>query len=394
MDTAFRETFERVSKHVEAGMASGLYGFGLEFESAQRSRAVLRGRDVVMLTSNNYLGLADHPAVLDARIEAVWQYGSGTCGARLHNGSTPLHRGLERRVAAWLGYEDAVIFSSGYLTNVGTVSALTDSKTTVVIDRLNHMSTHNACRVGDGALRIFPHNDLEKLEHILARATTEKRLVVVEGVYSMDGDIAPLADIAKLTESYGAMLMVDEAHGIGVLGEGGKGTGAHYGVRPDITMGTFSKSFAGTGGFVATSTAAAHFIRHTAHAYIFATSLAPAELAGANAALDVMLAEPWRVEKLWANTMRLRSGLISAGFDVLDSVTPIVPIHIGDSMTAMAMTAEMLREDVYIGAAIFPTVPQGKSRLRATVTAALETQDIDYALDVMIRVGKKHGIIE
>lgn len=393
-DLAFKEAFDLVSSRVQSGIASGYYGFGAEFESAQSSRAVLGERNVVMLTSNNYLGLADHPAVLEASARALRSYGLGTCGARLHNGTTVLHRDLEKKLAAWLGYEDVVMFSSGYLANLGTISALVDTDTTVIIDQLNHMSIIDGCKLAEGQLRIFTHNDMEKLEYALARAKTAKKLIVVDGVYSMEGEIAPLVEISRLAEQYGAMLMVDEAHALGVVGDQGRGAASHCGIRPDIVMGALSKSFAGSGGFVATSQAAADYLRHSAHSYIFNASATPAVVAGVDAALDIMIAEPWRIEKLWSNTIRFRAGLMNAGFNVLDSVTPIVPIYIGEDMAAMKMAADLLTEDVYISAAIFPSVPQGKSRFRATITAALEQADIDYALDVLIRAGERHGVIE
>ena len=393
-DLAFKETFDQISSRVRAGIAAGQYGFGVEFESGQASRATLNDRNVVMLTSNNYLGLADHPAVVDACARALRTYGSGTCGARLHNGTTVLHRNLEKKVAAWLGYEDVVMFSSGYLANLGTISAIVDTDTTVVIDQLNHMSIIDGCKLAEGQTRIFTHNDMQKLEYALARATTRKRLVVVDGVYSMEGEIAPLVEIQRLAERYDAMLMVDEAHALGVLGAEGRGAASHHGIRPDILMGAFSKTLAGGGGFVATGQAAADFLRHSAHAYIFNAAGAPSVVAGVDAAFDIMVSEPWRIDRLWSNTIRFRAGLMAAGFDVMNSVTPIVPIAIGDDDAAMRMAVDLLVEDVYISAAIFPAVPHGKSRFRATITAALEPADIDYALDALTRAGIRHGVIQ
>jgi glycine C-acetyltransferase len=347
-----------------------------------------------MLTSNNYLGLASHPEIKQAMREAVDHFGSSTCGARLHNGTTVLHKELEERLASYLNTESALIYSAGFLANVGTISALGDGDTVIISDQLNHMSIVDGYKLAEGKVKIFTHNDMDKLEYILERSQEAKRrLIVVDGVFSMDGDTAPLDKINTLAREYGAMVMVDEAHSFGILGSTGRGTTEHYGVNADIIMGTFSKALAGVGGFIAAGADLCEYVRHTAHAYIFNAAPPPVVVAGVMKALELMEKESWRQEKLWHNTIRFRSGLIQLGFDTMNSVTPIIPIFIGDDMKTMVMSKELLNNGVYIASAIFPAVPRGMSRFRTTITAALEDEDIDQALDVLGKVAHKAGII-
>jgi len=390
----FQRTFAKVVDPVKEGKRLNLYTFEPAFAGPQGGRSIYEGREVIMLTSNNYLGLADHPEIKQAMKETVDLFGSSTCGARLHNGTTVLHKELEERLASYLGTESALIFSAGFLTNVGTISALGDGETVIITDQLNHMSIVDGYKLAEGKVKIFTHNDMDKLKYILERSREAKRrLIVVDGVFSMDGDIAPLDEIIALAQEYGAMVMVDEAHSFGILGPTGRGTTEHYGVNADIIMGTFSKALAGVGGFIAASTDLCEYVRHTAHAYIFNAAPPPVVVAGVIKALELMEKESWRREKLWHNTIRFRSGLIQLGFDTMGSVTPVIPIFIGDDMKTMVMSKELLNEGVYIASAIFPTVPQGMSRFRTTITAALEDEDIDRALDVLGKVARKAGII-
>lgn len=347
-----------------------------------------------MLSTGNYLGLADHPEIRQAMRAALDEFGASSCGARINNGTTTLHRQLEARLAEWTGKESAIAFSSGYLANLGTISALCDADTVIVTDQFNHMSILDGCRLAEGTVKIFTHNSIDKLQFVLQRnADARKLFVVVDGVYSMDGELAPLDQIHKLAEQYGALLMVDEAHGIGVLGARGAGAAEHFGVPVDIVMGSFSKSLAGIGGFVAGTTALVEYIRHFSHAYTFNASLPPVVVAGVLKALELMERESWRIAKLWRNTLRFRSGLIELGFDVMGSVTPVVPILIGDDEILLDMAKDLLDGGVYLAAAIPPAVPKGKSRFRANATASLEDEDIDRALDLLGRAAKRYGLL-
>jgi len=394
MNQAYAQMLSPVLDWVLQARANGRYTFEPPFESGAAARARLGGREVLMLSTGNYLGLADHPEIRQAMRAALDEFGASSCGARINNGTTTLHRQLEARLAEWTGKESAIAFSSGYLANLGTISALCDADTVIVTDQFNHMSILDGCRLAEGTVKIFTHNSIDKLQFVLQRnADARKLFVVVDGVYSMDGELAPLDQIHKLAEQYGALLMVDEAHGIGVLGARGAGAAEHFGVPVDIVMGSFSKSLAGIGGFVAGTTALVEYIRHFSHAYTFNASLPPVVVAGVLKALELMERESWRIAKLWRNTLRFRSGLIELGFDVMGSVTPVVPILIGDDEILLDMAKDLLDGGVYLAAAIPPAVPKGKSRFRANATASLEDEDIDRALDLLGRAAKRYGLL-
>jgi len=394
MNQAYAQMLSPVLDWVLQARANGRYTFEPPFESGAGARARLGGREVLMLSTGNYLGLADHPEIRQAMRAALDEFGASSCGARINNGTTTLHRQLEARLAEWTGKESAIAFSSGYLANLGTISALCDADTVIVTDQFNHMSILDGCRLAEGTVKIFTHNSIAKLQFVLQRTADARKLfVVVDGVYSMDGELAPLDQIHKLAEQYGALLMVDEAHGIGVLGARGAGAAEHFGVPVDIVMGSFSKSLAGIGGFVAGNTALVEYIRHFSHAYTFNASLPPVVVAGVLKALELMERESWRIAKLWRNTLRFRSGLIELGFDVMGSVTPVVPILIGDDEILLDMAKDLLDGGVYLAAAIPPAVPKGKSRFRANATASLEDEDIDRALDLLGRAAKRYGLL-
>lgn len=391
---AFESTIAPIVDWAQEIRGKDLYTFEQPFSAGPSARSTIDGHEVIVLTSSNYLGLTEHPEIRAAMHAALDQFGPSACGARLNNGTTTVHLELERRIAQWAGHEAALVYSSGYLANVGTISALCDVDTVIVTDQFNHMSILDGCKLAEGSVKIFAHNSMEKLEYALERnADAAKKFVVVDGVYSMDGEIAPLEDIHKLCERFEALLMVDEAHGVGVLGEHGRGAVEHCGVTPDLVMGTFSKSFAGVGGFVAGDARLIDYVRHKANGYLFNAALPAVTAAGVLKALEVMEREPWRRDTLWANTARFRSGLIAAGFDVMGSVTPIVPILIGDEMHALAMTKELLAEGLYVSCAIFPAVPKGMARFRATITAAMQDADIDRALELLTAAAKRHGVI-
>ncbi len=393
----FKKEYDEVLPRIKQGKAEDLYVFEPAFEGPQDGTSKYNGKDVIMLTSNNYLGLSTHPEVIKAVQDAVEKYGTGTCGARLHNGTTILHKQLEEKVAEFFRTESAMIVSAGYLANVSALSTLcNDSKSVIITDQLNHMSIVDGIAMSNAKVKIFSHNDMEKLEYILKKSEEfERKLIVVDGVYSMDGDIACLDKISELAEKYDAAIMVDEAHSMGFFGETGRGVSEQFGLEDKVAikMATFSKSLAGVGGCIASDSDTIEYLKHQAHQYIFNASLPPAVVAGVLKSLELAQKETWRREKLWANTIRFRKGLKQLGFDTMDSISPIIPIYIGDDMTNMKMTKELLNRGVYIATAVFPSVPMNKSRLRTTITASLSTEEIDRALDIMGQVGRKFGVI-
>ncbi len=398
MASGFKQDINSRLEQVKYGIQHGLYVFGPAFESAQDGEAICESKDVVMLTSNNYLGLATHPEIKKAIKDAVDQYGSGTCGARLHNGTTRLHKLLEEKCAEYFRTEDAVIVSAGYLANVAGISAMIDDNNGMVItDSLNHMSIVDGITMSKGQVRIFEHNNMEKLEYILnANKDIKKKLIVVDGVYSMDGDIAPLDEITDLAEKYDASVFVDEAHSLGFVGENGRGVSEHFHVEDKVhlKMTTFSKSLAGIGGCIASDSDTCLYIRHNAHPYMFNASIPPAVAAGVIKSFEVMEKENWRADKLWENTIYFRRRLNEMGFNTLNSMSPIVPIFIGDDIKNMMMTKELFNRGVYIATAVFPAVPQNKSRLRATITASLEKKQLDKALEELYKVGCEFQIVK
>ncbi|MEU4211723.1 pyridoxal phosphate-dependent aminotransferase family protein [Streptomyces sp. NPDC026206] len=392
---AYGKTMASMLELVRDVRERGLYPFEPAFAAGQDVRTELDGTDVLVLSTSNYLGLAGHPAITRAMKSALDRFGSGNCGARLVNGTTTLHLELESRLADWLGAEAALTFSSGYMANLGAISTMCDSETVIITDQFNHMSIMDGCRLAESRIKIFSHNSTAKLEYILERsAGAAKRFVVVDGVYSMDGDLAPLDEIARLARRHDAVLMVDEAHGLGVMGPSGRGATEHFGIVPDLWMGTFSKSLAGVGGVIAGDRDVIDYIRHTSHMYTFNASLPAVTVAGVLKALDILQREPWRMRRLWENTERFRTGLAELGFDVMGTRTPIVPIRVGDEMTALRMARDLLRRGVYVFTAMFPAVPVGSARFRTTVTAAMRPQDIDHALNALKEVGEAHGLLD
>ncbi|MFI9237555.1 aminotransferase class I/II-fold pyridoxal phosphate-dependent enzyme [Streptomyces sp. NPDC053079] len=392
---AYGKTMASVLDLVRDVRERELYPFEPAFAAGQDVRTRLHERDVLVMSTSNYLGLAGHPEITEAMKSALDRFGSGNCGARLVNGTTTLHLELETRLAEWLGTEAALTFSSGYMANLGAISAMCDSETVIVTDQFNHMSIMDGCRLAESRIKIFSHNSMAKLAYILERnADASKRFIVVDGVYSMDGDLAPLAEIAELARRHDAMTMVDEAHGLGVMGPGGRGACEHFGVSADLLMGTFSKSLAGVGGFVAGRRDVIEYLRHTSHTYAFNASLPAVTVAGVLTALDLLQREPWRMRRLWENTERFRRGLLALGFDVAGTRTPIVPVHIGDEMTALRMAKDLLDRGVYVFTAMYPAVPVRSARFRLTVTATMRPEDIDHALDALGEVGQAHGLLD
>jgi 8-amino-7-oxononanoate synthase len=357
---------------------------------------VIDGRDTLLLCTNDYLGLAKHPAVQLAAKRAVDTYGAGAGASRLVAGTLPIHEELEASIARLKGTESALVFGSGYLANIGIISALMRAGDTIYSDELNHASIIDACRLSRATVKIFPHRNARALAVMLENCGDARRqLIVTDGVFSMDGDIAPLEELARLASEFECHLMVDDAHATGVLGPRGKGTAAHFGLNDevDVQMGTLSKALGSYGAFVAGSDELIRYLVNRARSFIFTTGLPPASAAAALEALRVAEREPYRRERLWSNAAVLRNGLVSMGFDVGFSETFIIPVIIGGARACLAMAEALLGEGVFAQAIRPPSVAEGASRLRVVPTADHETADIERALDAFERAGRNCGII-
>lgn len=373
----------------------GLYPFFIPLDHTEGTEVEIEGRRLIMLGSNNYLGLTMDPSVRNAAVEAIREYGTSCTGSRFLNGTLALHGELEDRLAAYLGKERALVFSTGFQTNLGVLSALVGRGDVVICDKEDHASIVDGCRLALGRMHRFQHNDPEDLERVLAACGPNLgKLVVVDGVFSMGGEIAPLPDLIPVCKEHGARLLVDDAHGIGVIG-GGRGTAAHHGVMDDVDLivGTFSKSFASIGGFVVGESAVIEWIQHLARSLIFSASLPAPNVAAALAALDVMEREPERVARVNEIADRMRAGYRALGFDVGESETPIIPIFIGESLTTMKVWRGLYDAGVYVNVAIPPAVPPGKSLLRTSVMATHTNEQLDRALEAFAEVGRAHRLI-
>jgi 8-amino-7-oxononanoate synthase len=328
--------------------------------------------------------------------DAVEQYGTSMTGSRLLNGTTRLHEKLEELLAGFFGYEACVTFTTGYQANLGAISALANRRAAVVVDKADHASIYDGCKLSDGEMFRFRHNDYEHLDQILAAVATKRpTLVVVDGVFSMGGDICPLPEVVAACRRYGARLLVDDAHAVGVLGEGGRGTASHFGLTDDVDLmfGTFSKSLASIGGFVCGPQPVVEWIRHFARPGLFSASMAPSAAVAATTALEVLMDEPELVERLNDNARVLRGGLQAAGFDTGNSETPIVPIVIGDEVKMVTFWKQLLASGVYTNAVVFPAVPRGGGILRTSCMATHTPEQLTRAVDIMAELGRKHGVI-
>jgi 8-amino-7-oxononanoate synthase len=373
----------------------GIYPFFIPLDQTEGTEVTVEGRRLIMLGSNNYLGLTTHPDVRRAARAALDEFGPSCTGSRFLNGTLALHGELEQRLAAYVGKEKALVFSTGYQANLGTLSSLIGRNDYVICDKEDHASIVDGCRLALGRMVRFQHNDLDDLERVLSACpTTAGKLVVVDGVFSMGGEIAPLPELIPVCRRHGARLLVDDAHGIGVVGRG-RGTSAHFGVTDDVDLivGTFSKSFASIGGFVAGDETTIHWVQHLARSLIFSASLPAPNVAAALAALDVMEREPERVDRVNEIADRMRASLRDLGFDLGESQTPIVPIFIGDSLTAMKIWRALFDLGIYVNVAIPPAVPPGRALLRTSYMATHTDQQLARVLDTFAEVGRRHGLI-
>jgi 8-amino-7-oxononanoate synthase len=396
-DPDSRDIFAKTRKFTISRLAkmAGYYPFYNALDSNEGPEAIINGQRVLMLGSNNYLGLTRHPRVVKAARDAVERYGTSMTGSRLLNGTTTLHLRLEELLAQFLGTEGCLTFTTGYQANLGAISSLVNRRAVAVIDKADHASIYDGCALADGEMRRFLHNDIDDLERVLAKETqTRAALVVVDGVFSMEGDIAPLPQIVEVCKRHEARLLLDDAHSIGVLGKGGRGTASHYGLEKevDLTFGTFSKSLASIGGFIAGPEDVMEWMRHFARSMVFSASAPPAQVVAAITALEVLMDEPELVDKVNANAVLLRDGLRAAGFNIGHSETPIVPIRIGDERKTVGFWRELLKAGIYTNASIYPAVPQGAAILRTSCMATHEPEQIKKAVATLAELGNQFGI--
>jgi len=374
--------------------ASGLYPYFQAIEENQGPVARYQGREVIMLGSNNYLGLTTHPKVREASIDAVRKYGTSMTGSRFLNGTLTLHEELESKLATFLGKEASLVFTTGYQANLGMLTALINKKSAAVVDRFAHASIHDGCRLMEGENIKFHHNDLQDLEKVLASIPQDTGvLLFVDGVYSMEGDLGPLPEMLKIAQKYKVRFAVDDAHGLGVLGPGGRGTCHHFGVEKDVDLivGTFSKSLASIGGFVAGDKKVIDFIKHFGRPMIFSASLAPACAAAASAALDILIAEPERADRVRKNAQTMKKELASIGYETGRAEAAVVPVIIGESTKSWMVWKELLDNGVYTNPVLYPAVAKGREMLRTSYLATHTEEHLSRALDIFKDVFKKVG---
>jgi len=377
--------------------ALGIYPYFTPIQEVKGNKVKVDGKEMIMVGSNNYLGLMNHPRVMKAAQEAVDRYGVSTCGSRFLNGTLDIHIELEKKLAEFMKKEAALAFSTGFQTNLGIIPTLVGKADSVITDRMVHGSIVDACRLSYGKVYRFKHNDMADLEKVLSSLDKETgKLLVVDGVFSMEGDLANLPKVVELSKKYKAKVMVDDAHGIGVMGKNGRGTCEHFGVEDDIdiVMGTFSKSVASLGGFVAGDAKIISYIKHFARSLIFSASITPASVATALATVDIIQTDPERRERLWNITKKMKSGFQSMGYDTGPTETPIIPAIIGSDEMAF-MLWRLLREDgIFANPVIYPAVPKDQALIRTSYSATHTDEELDTVLASFEKCGKQLGIIK
>jgi len=385
-----------LSAALEEIKAQDLYRQLRSIHGAPSPRVEVEGQSVVLLSSNNYLGLADHPALRDAAIEALERYGCGAGASRSIAGTMEPHRVLEERIARFKGCEAALVFSTGYMTNLGLLTTVVEEGDLIVSDELNHASIVDGCRLSRAEVWVYRHRAMDHLEKLLKKSTHRRRLIVTDGVFSMEGAIAPLLVIRELADRYGALVMVDDAHATGVLGHGGRGTAEHFGLIGgiDIQMGTLGKALGGFGAYVAGSRDLIDYLINCCRTFVYTTALPPAVAAMALAALEIMEKEPQRRRRLWENAGYFKEGLERLGFNTGMSETPICPILIGANALTMEADRRLMARGIFAQGIRPPSVPPQSSRLRATPMATHTKEDLDYALQSFQKVGEELGLIQ
>ena len=392
------DLFDKCRNFTRAQQAreEGWYPYFKAIESGADSEVVIDGRKVVMVGSNNYLGLTQDPRVKEASMKAVEKFGSGCTGSRFLNGTLVLHEELEQRLAKFMKREAALCFSTGFQTNLGTIATVVGKDDLIFTDRANHASIVDGCRLSFGKTIKYKHNDLHDLERLLKKNPDHAgKLIVADGVFSMEGDIVDLPRLTQLAAQYGARIMMDDAHSVGVLGKHGRGTGEHFGLedKVDIVMGTFSKSFASIGGFIAADAYVVDYIKHHSRALIFSASMPPAATATVIAAIDLIEQEPQRLECLWKNARKMKAGFDALGFDTGKSATPIIPILVGDDMKTFAFWKALFENGIFANPVITPAVPPEHGRIRTSYMATHTEAELDHVLAVFAKIGREFGLI-
>lgn len=377
--------------------AAGVYPYFRAIESEQDTEVIMNGKKVLMFGSNSYMGLTNHPKVIEAAVEATRKYGTGLAGSPFLNGTLDIHKELEAKIANYVGKEDAMIYSTGFGVNLGVVSTLTGREDYIILDEQDHASIIEGRRLSFSNYLKYRHNDMTSLETQLKKCDPDKvKLIVTDGVFSMEGDVANLPEIVRLAKQYNATVMVDEAHGIGVFGEGGRGTCNHFGVTDDVDliMGTFSKSFASLGGFIATDKVITNFLRHHSRSYIFTASITPASTAAASAALDIMLAEPERQEHLWKLTNYALENFREMGCEIGHTSTPIIPLFIRDDYKTFRVTRDLLDEGVFVNPVVSPAVAPHDTLIRYSLMATHTKEQVTRSLEAIEKVFRKYDLLK
>ena len=383
-------------ERAKIAIREGFYPYFHEIEENYGAEVVIGGKRVIMTGSNNYLGLSIHPKVKEAAIQAIQKYGTTCSGSRYLNGTLTIHTELEEKLADFMGKEAALVFSTGFQTNQGTIAPLVGRNEIIYCDRENHASIFDACRLSFGTTRKFTHNDTAHLEKLVSSDPPDVgKLIVVDGVFSMSGDVADLPEIVRIAKGHNARLMVDDAHGVGVMGRTARGTAEHFGLNDevDIIMGTFSKSFASLGGFIVSEADVIHYIKHHSRALIFSASMPPAAVAAVIAALDIIKEEPERVRALHRNAEKMRNGFKAAGFRIRENPTPIVPVFIGEEMDTFLFCKRLLEKGVFATPIIPPAVPSDQCLIRTSYMATHTDEQLDYVLEVFESLGKEFGVL-
>ena len=395
--TTSRDLFDkcREFRYFREAQERGTYPFFQPIQAGESARTRVNDRDVVMLAANAYLGMSTDPASISASIEATRQYGVGTSGSPLLNGTMDLHVALERDLADFMGKPACALFSTGFQTNLGAIAGLVGSGDVVLVDSFAHASIHDGSRLSFGEFKRFNHNNMAHLEQLLQQSGNRGKLIVIDGVYSMDGDLADLPQIVRLAKAYGAKILLDDAHGFGILGSRGRGTAEYYGLMDeiDLIMLTFSKSLGTIGGCILGDPDVLHFVKHRSRPFVFSASLPPGTVAATRASLERIRTDPSLRTRLTENVDQLKSGLIRLGFNLGLSHTQILPILIGDEKVALQMGCEMLKEGVMVATVVPPGVPEGEARLRVSVMATHTKEDLDFALKIFERVGRRLNVI-
>lgn len=374
----------------------GIYPFFRMIESDQDTVVTMNGRQVLMFGSNSYMGLTNHPRIKEAAIQATRKYGTGCAGSRFLNGTLDIHIELEKKLAEFVGKQAALVYSTGFQVNLGVIPTVTGRNDYILIDELDHASIIEATRLSFAKVMKFRHNDMQSLERLLKRCEPSRiKLIVVDGVFSMDGDIANLPEIVRLADKYEATIMIDDAHAIGVIGKNGSGTASHFGLtrKVDLIMGTFSKSLAALGGFIASDFETINFIKHTSRSLIFSASMTPASAAAVLTALEIIKSEPERIQHLWDITYYTIEQFKKLGFDLGNTVTPIIPLYIRDNLKTLTLTRLLLDEGIFVNPVVAPAVSKDNTLIRFSLMATHTKEQIDVALDKFEKLGKKLHII-